>query len=230
MFRITKPKRPVTKVVIHYTATDSAKWDDIEVCRAYHMKERGYSDIGYHFYIAKTGAIQFGRDLEKIPAAQKGKNEYTIAVCLNARNHYTKAQKEALIELSESLNHAYSGSVEFEGHKDMANTECPGKLDYKKLLNLNEKGKMMVEKKEVRESLKESRTIQGGAIAGTAITAATVAELIDAVSSVTKEANEVVDAVSGLSGYGPVVMGLVAMAGIGYMIYARIDDFRKGIR
>ena len=64
--------------------------------------------------------------------------------------------------------------------------------------------------------VRKSRTVQGGAVAG-------VATLMAAAQPAVPVAERLADS-------APLLLGLIALAGIGYMLYARWDDRRRGYR
>ena len=138
---IYKPNRTVDKFFIHYTSSDIHCNNDelINIIRKWHI-ERGFNDIGYHFVINKDGSILTGRRLEVTPAAQKGHNTGSIAIALHYKDAYTQPQENSLIALTGVFNQLYNGQLKFLGHKDVANTLCPGSIPYKELLNLDNEG------------------------------------------------------------------------------------------
>lgn len=85
--------------------------------------------------------IQKGRSLEKDPAAQKGYNKGSIAICLHGLNIYkfTTLQFNSLIDLCHAIKDSYNVPIRFRGHKEVANKACPV-FDYKKVLKLNKNG------------------------------------------------------------------------------------------
>ena len=139
-----KPSREVSKVFLHCSASDNPKHDNAATMNAWH-KERGFNEIGYHFFIRKDGTIERGRDIEKVPAAQQGHNTGSIAICLHGlkKELFTSAQFSALKSLCQEINFEYHGEVTFHGHKEVAAKDCPV-FDYKKVLGLNSKGEIQV--------------------------------------------------------------------------------------
>lgn len=137
-----KPKRAVKRVFLHCSASDVAAHDSVVVMDQWHRK-RGFSNVGYHFFIRKDGMIEKGRSLENSPAAQRGHNAATIAICLHGlkREAFTKEQYASLIALARTINQAYGGLVTFHGHCEVAPKECPV-FDYKKVLALDAAGHM----------------------------------------------------------------------------------------
>lgn len=139
-----KPTRNVNKVFIHCSASDAEHHDDIEVIRQWHTNPppygRGWSDIGYHFFITRNGEIQTGRDLEKIPAAQAGHNTGSIAICVHGLTHFADTQFESLIKLCKTINNAYDDEITFHGHCEVnPHKTCPV-FDYKNVLELDDNG------------------------------------------------------------------------------------------
>lgn len=136
-----KPFRSVQRVFLHCSASDNAAHDDISVMNKWH-KERGFAEVGYHYFIKKDGTLQAGRNIEKTPAAQQGNNLATIAICLHGlnRNRFTAEQFRTLRAIVSAINKAYNGQVSFHGHREVARKDCPV-FDYKALLELDAKGK-----------------------------------------------------------------------------------------
>lgn len=138
--KFTVPRRLVTKVFIHCSASDRAEHDDAKVIDSWH-KDRGFDQIGYHYFIKKTGEVQEGRPLNLNPAAQKGHNLGTIAICVSGLRDFTPASMVALRVLCKEINSKYVG-LTFHGHKEVEpNKECPV-FDYKSVLELDAEGHM----------------------------------------------------------------------------------------
>lgn len=137
------PKRPVSRVFIHCSASDRPQDDRASVIRDWHIR-RGFATIGYHFYVRKDGTVEPGRNLEKIPAAQEGNNTGTIAICLGGleKDRFTEAQFDSLRSLCYSI-HEQLPMVTFHGHCEVnRNKTCPV-LDYRKVLRLNSRGELL---------------------------------------------------------------------------------------
>lgn len=136
------PQRPVERVFIHCSASDRAEHDDVAVMDRWH-RERGWSGVGYHFFVRKDGTVQTGRDLERTPAAQAGHNTGSIAICLHglAATRFTRAQFESLIALCCEIDSAYGGLVTFHGHREVANKACPV-FPYREVLGLDAHGSL----------------------------------------------------------------------------------------
>jgi N-acetylmuramoyl-L-alanine amidase len=141
ILQFTKPRRPVSRVFLHCSASDNAAHDNIATMTAWH-KARGFTTIGYHFFITAAGEILKGRSLESDPAAQQGHNKGTIAICCHGLDvgKFTPAQFAALRHLTAQIDAAYgAGRVTFHGHREVAAKSCPV-FDYKAVLRLDKFG------------------------------------------------------------------------------------------
>lgn len=135
-----KPNRLVTKVFLHHSATDHPHHDNLTFIYNIHVKQNGWRDVGYHYFIDKAGMLLIGRPLEQQPAAQKGFNKGTIAICLSGKERFTQQQQDTLTRLCRKISQEIAG-VTFHGHKEVANTLCPA-YPYKEWLGLNDQGRM----------------------------------------------------------------------------------------
>ena len=141
--KLKKPARKVTKVFLHCSASDHAHHDNAETIEAWH-KERGWSGIGYHFFVKKNGIIQYGRDLEQIPSAQRGYNTGSIAICVHGKDiaKFTIEQRASLAALCLTLNKLYKGGLTFHGHKEVDKGKACPVFNYKLWLRLDKDGRM----------------------------------------------------------------------------------------
>jgi len=107
-----------------------------ETMKSWHLA-RGFSDVGYHFFIQKDGTLEYGRDIEKTPAAQKGHNLNTLAICLHGlkEEKFTQAQFETLNKLASQIEHNYD-NISFHGHCEVSKKACPV-FNYRKVLDLD---------------------------------------------------------------------------------------------
>lgn len=127
-----KSKRNITKLIVHCTATREGKNFTVEDVRRWHVKERGWSDIGYHFLIYLDGSIHAGRPIDKVGAHTSGHNTNSIGICYvggldangKAKDTRTDAQKKALRKLLTDLKKIYPKAT-IHGHYEFANKACP---------------------------------------------------------------------------------------------------------
>jgi N-acetylmuramoyl-L-alanine amidase len=131
-----KPNRLIKRVFLHCSASDNPQHDNIKTITEWHL-QRGFTTIGYHFFISKDGKIHTGRNIEVKPAAQEGHNTATIAICLHGldKDRFTDAQFKSLKTLCNQINDAFNGKITFHGHCEVSNKSCPV-FDYKSLLSL----------------------------------------------------------------------------------------------
>lgn len=144
MSAFIKPKRAVSRVFIHCSASDNPAHDNAATMDAWHRARKPpFKEIGYHCFIRKDGSLEDGRSLEKAPAAQEGHNAGTIAICLHGldEDKFTAAQFDTLRKLCGDINAAYGGRVTFHGHREVANKTCPV-FDYRAVLGLDAQGRM----------------------------------------------------------------------------------------
>jgi hypothetical protein len=133
--------RPITEIIIHCTATAHDWWADkptsvkVAEIRRWHVQDRGWKDIGYHYLIDRDGTVANGRPLDQIGAHVKDHNTGTIGISLfgghgssskdDFTDHFTIAQDKALRGLIASL-HGRFGKVLVTGHNQYAAKACPG--------------------------------------------------------------------------------------------------------
>lgn len=128
-------------IIMHCSATrpdwmqGASPEDQFQEIRRWHMQDRGWRDIGYHYVIARNGKIMSGRPISEIGAHVQGKNAGTIGICLiggfgsDARDkfseHFTEAQDQAARNLIAEL-FSKLGPVTVTGHNQYAAKACPG--------------------------------------------------------------------------------------------------------
>ncbi|SMF55855.1 Peptidoglycan-binding (PGRP) domain of peptidoglycan hydrolases-containing protein [Alteromonadaceae bacterium Bs31] len=136
-----KPKRKVSVIFLHCSASDNTKHDDVAVMKKWHVDGNGWSDVGYHFFITKAGDIQAGRGLEKIPSAQKGYNKGSIAICCHGlkKEKFTDKQMASVKKLCKAICDSYTDKIRIRGHREVSSKSCPV-YDYTSVLGLDKKG------------------------------------------------------------------------------------------
>jgi N-acetylmuramoyl-L-alanine amidase len=134
--------RPLNEIIIHCSATrpewmsgakTSAKVAEI---RRWHVSDRGWKDIGYHYLIDRDGTVAKGRALDQIGAHTQGRNTGTIGVCLlgghgsaetdKFADHFTPDQDKALRKVLSDLIKQYPTIRKVSGHNQYAAKACPG--------------------------------------------------------------------------------------------------------
>jgi len=134
--------RRIKKIIVHCTATPGDV--SIETVREWHVNERGWRDVGYHFLIRTDGTVEEGRPIEQSGAHTKGHNWDSIGVAyaggtgkngewLDTR---TDEQRDALVDLLCQLKDNYGGTI--YGHRDFSEKACPSfdaRLEYDNISN-----------------------------------------------------------------------------------------------
>lgn len=122
----------VKKIIVHCSASDRPEHDSINVIRQWHI-ERGFSDIGYHWYINKQGHVFTGRNQHTPGAHCEGQNYDSLGICLGGNKLFTDAQFLALKGLIYTIWSAH-GKLPVYGHYEFNPLKnCPN-FDVKKLL------------------------------------------------------------------------------------------------
>ena len=112
-------RRTITLIIIHCSATPEGRRLDFETCRQDHIRHRGFTDIGYHFYITRDGEIHRGRPLEKV-----GYEGGLLADCTPADTR-TLMQKGSLLALLRELRLLFPKAL-IVGHHDLNPVKpCP---------------------------------------------------------------------------------------------------------
>jgi N-acetylmuramoyl-L-alanine amidase len=124
--------RKIDKIIWHCSATPDGRDVKLETIREWHMRERGWSDIGYHYVIELDGTIQMGRPLIRAGAHVAGHNAHSIGICYvggtdtkgRAKDTRTKTQTAALHKLTVGLLQRFPGAT-VHGHNEFAAKACP---------------------------------------------------------------------------------------------------------
>lgn len=125
--RLKKSERKITEIIIHCSATPDGKDYTVDDIRRWH-KQRGYSDVGYHYIVYRNGILAQGRDVNIIGAHAAGHNAHSIGICyiggMNAENTQpedtrTLRQKARLLSLLVDLRKLYP-NARIVGHRDLS--------------------------------------------------------------------------------------------------------------
>ena len=136
-----KARYPVTEITLHCADT-RPEWmagrplvEKVAEIRRWHVQERGWRDIGYHWVIDRDGTVAPGRLETEIGAHVEGHNRGTIGVCLLGgygakaddpfEKSFTPAQAAAVRRLINEIN-ARAAIRKVSGHNDYAAKACPG--------------------------------------------------------------------------------------------------------
>lgn len=130
--RFKKSKRTITEIIIHCTATPEGNDVTVEQLRKEHVKNRGFSDIGYHYVVYRNGHVMDGRDVDKVGAHCTNHNAHSIGIAYvggvenkpgvpyerqKGKDTRTLAQKAGLLSLLVDLRKLYP-KAKILGHRD----------------------------------------------------------------------------------------------------------------
>ncbi len=113
------------EIILHHAEAKSAS---VEEVNRWHL-ERGWTGIGYHFYIRKDGKVYRGRPEWAVGAHAQGHNSRAIGICCEGAymtETMPKAQLDALKALIREEMHKYP-NAKLLRHKDVNETDCPGR-------------------------------------------------------------------------------------------------------
>jgi len=126
-------KEDVKYLAVHCSATPPEMDIGVDEIRQWH-KDKGWSDVGYHYVIRRDGTVEGGRPQHKQGAHVHGWNDKSLGICLIGgvdgqfipEDNFTAAQKQALYGLLEGLLGEYPGA-QIKGHRDFPGVKkaCP---------------------------------------------------------------------------------------------------------
>jgi N-acetylmuramoyl-L-alanine amidase len=133
--------RKINLLVIHCSASDKPDQDSVEAVRNLHVSSpsipikwgkyathgKGWSDIGYHYFISKDGSIYPGRP-EDVPGAHvRGHNARSIGVCLSGDTKFTDEQFRSLERICLELTQKHNlEKKDIVAHRDLdPKKACP---------------------------------------------------------------------------------------------------------
>lgn len=133
--------REINELIVHCAATppewmaDKSLPEQVDEIRRWH-RDRGWSDIGYHYVIGRDGYWMEGRPVEKIGAHVRGRNSRSVGICLiggkssnendQFSDHFTPEQDAALRKMLETLSTRFPKVTRISGHNQYAAKACPG--------------------------------------------------------------------------------------------------------
>ena len=115
--------REVTRIILHCSASD-IPMQTADMIDQWH-KARGFTKIGYHYFIRHDGTIEKGRGLEEVGAHAEGYNKDSIGICLAGLTLFKPVQFKALSKVLDELKLLYPKAT-VHGHREFnPNKTCP---------------------------------------------------------------------------------------------------------
>ena len=124
--------RRIDEIIVHCSATPEGRDVSMADIRKWHVEERGWSDVGYHFVVTLDGTVHVGRPMDRAGAHCKGRNGNSIGVCYVGGMDSDMVPKDTLLPVQErSLRKLIKavrllfGEVEISGHNQYSAKACP---------------------------------------------------------------------------------------------------------
>lgn len=120
-------RRRTDYIVVHCSATGPSSDIGIDEIRDWHMNRNGWSDVGYHAVIRRSGQIEFGRHFDEPGAHVRGQNYRSVGICMvggvsmtgQPENNFTEPQFVSLKIALAMMRRAYP-SAAIVGHRDLS--------------------------------------------------------------------------------------------------------------
>jgi len=131
--KLLETSRPIKELIWHCAATPEGKDFTVDDIRAWH-RQRGWSDVGYHYIVYRDGRIMLGRPVGQTGSHVAGRNTGTVGCCYIGgvsadgkapKDTRTPAQKSSMLWLTEQLIKKHR-IPKVTGHNDHTNAKaCP---------------------------------------------------------------------------------------------------------
>ena len=142
--RWKKSRRTIREIIIHCSATPEGRNYTVDDIRRWH-RQRGWSDIGYHYVIYRDGTIHEGRNVDIAGAHCVNHNAHSIGICYiggcasngkTPKDTRTLTQRAALLNLLHELRVLYPDARIYGHHDFEPRKACPSfdaKNEYKNI-------------------------------------------------------------------------------------------------
>lgn len=123
-----------THIIVHHTYSSAKSGNDqFDAVKNFHVKEKGWIDIGYQFFIEHSGEIKKGRPINSVGTHcyQQNMNVKSVGICLAGNFDIEEPTKEQLISLKKLFSEIKTRFNILDQnillHRDFANYKsCPG--------------------------------------------------------------------------------------------------------
>ena len=123
-----KPLGKVKLIVVHCADTKKSMNVTTGDLWKWHVKDNGWSEIGYHYYIKFDGSVHNCRDPQYQGAHCLPVNHISLAICLEGgyggEDNFTDVQKQSLWALVCSLKVEWPNAAVI-GHNSIDEKACP---------------------------------------------------------------------------------------------------------
>lgn len=117
-------------IVVHHSGASGLQ--NVPAIAAYHVNERGWPGIGYHYVIDDAGTVFKTNYISTLAYHSAGSNKESIGICVLGNfeeSDPTSAQLAALTALITAIREVHP-TLYVAGHKDKTPTACPGRRLY----------------------------------------------------------------------------------------------------
>ncbi len=132
------PMNGVRRITVHHDAMVSSDLRStadvaarIERHRRFHVENRGWADIGYHYVVDPQGTVWEARPLDRQGAHVRNHNEHNIGVMMLGNFEHQTPSLPALHSLDRFIPHLMRrhnvGASSVYTHQEFAPTLCPGR-------------------------------------------------------------------------------------------------------
>ena len=115
----------INKVIVHHSATATGS---ALAFANYHINERDWPGIGYHFVIDAYGLPQQTNNLSTVSYHTSGQNTSSIGICLVGNFDEQTPSEEQIRGLVKTIKMLKQLGYVFEihGHREYSSKSCPG--------------------------------------------------------------------------------------------------------
>lgn len=121
--------------IVFHTAGTEGEYD-IAAIRRYHVETKGWSDVGYHWFIRRDGTRQKGREeyVEGAHCKHGGMNRKSIGVCFEGHHDLEQLTYEQVLSFLQLVKELFSRYPSMTianviGHREAGSPKtCPGTL------------------------------------------------------------------------------------------------------
>lgn len=120
-----------TITIVHHTAsaftgrTLDEERNEMRTIQNFHMNQRGWNDIGYHYVIFPSGRVYEGRGRDVVGAHAPGYNTHA-GICF-AGNYQEQVPTPAALRSYDNLRNLLGLRGKEKAHGSVYSTACPGK-------------------------------------------------------------------------------------------------------
>lgn len=130
-----KKRTRTDTIVVHCADTPASMDVNARMINQWHVKDNGWSAIGYHYVIKRDGTIEGGRPHDTQGAHVASINDRSVGICLAGGKGpyagldwaklFTKEQMLSLVVVIKTLQEIYPGTT-VAGHRDFdKGKQCP---------------------------------------------------------------------------------------------------------